>query len=105
MGKYVIQIEKLFKLFPKENIIILESKELNDFPKETTNKILGFLNLPVMDNIKFEKKNIGRYTGKYATGQPYPPINLDTRTKLVEYYRFYNKKLEKLLNRKFDWDV
>ena len=95
MGKYVIQIEKLFKIFPKENIIILESKELRDFPEKTTNRVFDFLNLSVMNNINFEEKNIGRY----------PPMNSDTRTKLVECYRPYNKKLEKLLNRKFDWDV
>jgi hypothetical protein len=94
MGQYIFEIKKLYETFPKDQILILKSSDLNKFPSLSVNKVLKFLDLPISDKINFTKKNIGKYT----------QMNPKTREKLIEHYKPYNSQLENFLDTKFDWN-
>ena len=94
MGQYISEIKILFKIFSKNQILILETNDLDKFPEKTVNKVLIFLDIPSTNKIDYFKKNIGKY----------PKMNFKTREKLIEYYKPYNLELENFLNIKFNWD-
>lgn len=93
-GIYVDQIERWFKFFPKEQFLILDTNELENYPQETLNKIFIFLRIREHKIKNLKRLNVG--TQK--------EMNPKTREYLLEYFRPYNQRLEKLLSRKFDWD-
>lgn len=45
-GFYADQLERLFRLFPRTQVLVLRSDELKADPGGTLNRIRGFLNLP-----------------------------------------------------------
>ncbi len=94
MGKYILEIKKLYKIFPKNQILILKTSDLDNSPENTVNKALKFMDLLLTNKINFTKKNVGKYS----------QMNSETREKLIEYYKPYNLELEKFLDMKFDWD-
>lgn len=94
MGKYVIEIKKLYEIFPKNQILIVNTSDLDEFPENTVRTVLEFLKLPYSNEINLNKKNVGKYS----------EMNPLTRKKLIEYYRPYNLELEIFLDIKFNWD-
>lgn len=92
IGKYARTVKELLSLFPREQILFLNSNDLSLHPKETTNKVLEFLNMPQSNKINFDKKNIGKYS----------KMNPETRSKLEKYYFEYNLELEKLVGINFN---
>lgn len=93
-GRYVDQVQKLYRLFPRENILILKSEDLYSEPANIMNAAFTFLGLPF---------KIGNYEvfkqGTYKGG-----MEAKTRDGLVDYFRPYNQQLYDLLGMKFDWD-
>lgn len=97
-GMYIDQIKRWLKYFPKKQILILTSEDLNQNPLKVVNEIYTFLGLPLVDQLddielKEEKKN-----------NPYAPMNGEFRKTLIEFFRPYNRQLSVFLNRDFDWD-
>ena len=90
---YYEGLRNWFKHFPREQFLILDVDELNSNSQETFDKIFEFLDLPSY-RIKLTHFN----------SQKNPEIDPNIRKKLVEYFKPYNEKLYKLLDRKFDWD-
>jgi hypothetical protein len=93
-GIYVDQLKNWFKFFPREQMLILSSDDLYKFPKITMKKICAFLGVPN----HAPKKNLSVHKGSY------PPMSLEMRQHLTAYFHPYNEELEKLLNRKFNWN-
>lgn len=93
-GRYAEQLQTLFRLFPKENILILKSEDLYADPAQVMKTSFSFLGLPFQ---------MGQYEvfkqGTYKSG-----MDSATRQKLVEYFRPFNQQLYDLLGMKFDWD-
>ncbi|MFZ5857532.1 MAG: sulfotransferase family protein [Chloroflexota bacterium] len=93
-GRYAEQLQTLFRLFPKENILILKSEDLYAEPAKVMETSFSFLGLPF---------HMGQYEvfkqGTYKGG-----MDSVTRQKLVEYFRSFNQQLYDLLGMKFDWD-
>lgn len=94
VSKYVNYLEKWFNYFPKENFLILSTEELQSNPVHTFNQIFNFLQLPNFKILNLEKQNVGSYN----------KMNSKTRESLIEFFKPYNEKLEKLLNQKFHWE-
>ena len=90
---YYEGLRNWFKHFPREQFLILDVDELNSNSQEIFDKIFEFLDLPPY-RIKLTHFN----------SQKNPEIDPNIRKKLVEYFKPYNEKLYKLLDRKFDWD-
>jgi len=93
-GKYYDQLKIWYKLFAKEQILIICSEDFYENPNLVTNNALKFLNLPKFD---FNKKQVFN-KGKYRS------MNEKTRIELIEYFKPNNEKLYKFLNRNFQWD-
>lgn len=100
-GLYFNHIEKWFSLFPKENFHCVNIDDLAKEPIVVLNKICTFLNLPEYHFDNYTKKNVNKEDKRKPT---YPPMNPETRKKLVEFYKPHNEKLESFLNMKFNWE-
>ena len=46
---------------------------------------------------------VWKFVGKMLYREGYPPMKQKTRRALLEYYRPYNREVEKLLNRSLEW--
>jgi hypothetical protein len=93
-GFYYEQLERWFDIFPKDQILIIPSERLSAQTRDTVQEVFEFLGL-----VKYEIKNT-----KKVNVAEYEKMNLETRERLVEFFRPYNKKLYDLLNCEFDWD-
>lgn len=93
-GRYVEQLKLLFKYFSKEQILILNTKELDENPSKIYQKTLKFFTLSPFE-LKFKKHNVGKYSEM-------PSI---IRKNLVEYFHPHNEYLFQLLGSKFNWNI
>ncbi len=93
-GKYIEQLERWFKIFPRNQFFILSMDELERDTNHILNEIFRFLNLKDYKVELLTRKNIGHYN----------LMNTETRKKLVKFFRPYNIQLYKLLGKKFEWD-
>lgn len=92
IGKYVEHLKEWMNIFPREQILVLKTDDLNT--EEELNKVCRFIGVP---NFKFKnitKQNVGKYS----------EMNKETREKLIHFYKPYNEELEKFLDIKFNWD-
>ena len=92
-GRYIEQVPQLFNLFPRENILILQSEDLYSRTEETYHQALSFLGLPLFDLPRYRVSNRGKYD----------PMNDSTRQQLVDYFAPYNQQLYQYLGRDFGW--
>ncbi len=95
VSKYVNYLENWFNYFPKENFLILLTEELESNPDQTFEKIFKFLDIPSFKISNLSKQNVGSYSH----------MSHKTRESLITLFKPYNERLEKLLNRKFNWDI
>ena len=93
-GIYFNYLEKWFKIFPKKQIFVVDSNELENFPQQTLNKVFEFLNLSPREIPNLAKVNVGKYS----------PMTESTRESLIEFYKPHNAKLNDLLGTNFDWN-
>ena len=93
-GIYFNYLEKWLKIFPKKQIFVVDSNELENFPQQTLNKVFEFLNLSPREIPNLAKVNVGKYS----------PMTESTRESLIEFYKSHNAKLNNLLGTNFDWN-
>ena len=92
-GFYAKQLEIWLKYFPASVIKVLESNRFANNTKEVMNEIFEFLDLPDHDITNLEKKNVAEY----------PPMRIETRQKLCDFFSEYNEKLYDMLKVRYDW--
>ncbi len=97
-GIYADYLETWLEIFNREQILILNSDDLKKSKKETLNHVFNFLNVSNYDITPSDNKAVR------VTIRKYPPINKDTRKKLIEFYKPHNQRLNTLLGTNFDWD-
>ena len=93
-GMYEKQIEMWFNVFPREQIHILSTEDMQKYPKDTLQKIFGFLELK-----EYNIKNPQRQ--KHAN---YEKMNEETRKKLLKFYKPHNEKFFEVVQKRFDWN-
>jgi len=93
-GHYDEQVAKCYKLFPKENIKIIQSEKLYQSPNKVYQEVLDFLDLPPMELKDYKVY----FSNKYNEMEP------ETRNYLRRYFKPHNERLFNLLGEKFDWD-
>jgi len=94
IAEYVIYIKKLLEIFELKNLFFVDSRDLKSNTQKIVNEIFEFLGLE-KHKIKIRLLNTNTYSEK---------ISLNTRKKLFDYFEHYNKELEELLNKKFNWN-
>jgi len=124
-GKYIIQLERFRKYFPKNQLLILINEELKENPHEVLQKVFEFLGV----NPRFfsNKWRVPRYQGRSPRciqlqklrrmmpirplkmlidfvnlKEGYPPMNSHIKKFLIEYFEPYNIRLEAFLGRKIE---
>jgi hypothetical protein len=93
-GFYAEQLENWYKIFSKDQILIIKSEEFATETNKIMNNIFDFLELPqynIPDNSKKNKIH-------------YEPMKKETRDDLIEFFRPYNEKLYSLVGRNFNWE-
>jgi hypothetical protein len=97
-GLYYEQVERYLKIFPKENVLILESNELKNNKKQSLLKVCNFLKISnvFLKNQDFKNSHIGTYQSK--------KMDDNTKIKLKEYYKLPNNKLFSLIGKKYNWN-
>ena len=93
-GHYAEKLKNWFKVFPKEQILILTNDEFNADIDKTLKQTFEFLGLPDYTIKNKIKHNVGKY----------PKIQESTRKLLVDYFRPYNQELFKLIGKELDWN-
>ncbi len=94
-GLYTYALERWMKFLPREQLLVLQSEELASNPDPVMSQIFEFLNVPAFGDIKYPSKNKGSYSSK---------IDESLLTRLYDFYRPHNKRLEELIGRKFNWE-
>jgi len=92
-GKYADQLKNWFKYFNNDQILILKSESFFDNVQMNLKTVFEFLNLSNKSEIEKKIYNQGNY----------PPLELDIRKELSEYFAPYNKRLYSYLGRDFGW--
>ena len=93
-GEYDLQLETWLKYFPRNQLLIIRTEDLENDHQKTMNIIFEFLELPKYEIKNFQKANVGEYN----------KMNPNTRKFLVEYFKPHNANLSKLLGMDFSWD-
>ena len=94
MSLYVYPLERWMNLFPREQFLILTNEDLAQYPKETMKQAFDFLGLPECNSIDYQPRNVGSY----------PQIDENLLSRLSNFFRPHNQRLEEFMGRKFGWD-
>ena len=92
-GMYADQLERWFRLFPREQFLILPSDEFYAYTAGAYARVQEFLHVPKHMPPSFEVANDGTYA----------PMQPETRAWLAEFFEPHNTRLYELLNVDFDW--
>ena len=92
-GIYSIQLKPWFEIFPRENILILSTEDLEKNNASVYSEIFNFLDIP--DCEIDAKRRIGK--GEYL------PMKNTTRQILSDFYKEHNEELFKLIGKRFEW--
>ena len=93
-GIYENQIKIWFELFPREQIHLLSTEDMQKNPEKTLQKAFRFLEIPdyIIKNPQKQK------------AVEYKKMNNETREKLVDFYKQHNERFFKTIQKNFGWD-
>jgi len=95
-GIYVEQLNKYFKFFNKEQVLIIDHNNLLSKPEFVLRKIEDFIGV---NNIDWSDKDMGKkHIGSYNS-----EIDNATKNLLNNFYHPLNQQLFDLIGQKFDW--
>lgn len=92
-GEYAEQLERWFRVFPREQILVLISEELLDNPAETYAHTLEFLGVAPHELTSFPR----------IFARDYSAMTPTTRERLKQVFAEPNRKLAELLGRDLPW--
>jgi Sulfotransferase domain len=92
-GRYAEQLERLFDLFGRERVLVLESADLSATPEPVWERVLTFLELPHFSPPAFERHN----------AQPSAPLSEPLRERLETYFAPFDEQLAALLGEVPTW--
>jgi hypothetical protein len=93
-GDYAPQLERWFAGFPREQMLVLRSEDLYEWPAQMTAQVAAFLGIPPMAGISFAVHN--RSAG--------PPLAPALRARLKEHFAPKIARLEQLLGWHPGWE-
>ncbi len=94
-GIYHDQVKRYLKIFPKDQLLILESEELKTDSNNGLPKVLDFLSLSKEIKLHTNKTNKREYSNE---------IDPKTMETLIDFYKPYNTELFDLLNKDYGWN-
>ncbi|MBR8827343.1 MAG: tetratricopeptide repeat protein [Gomphosphaeria aponina SAG 52.96 = DSM 107014] len=94
-GIYISVLKRWIDIFPREQFLILSNEDLAKDPAKVMKQVFDFLEVPNYNQFSnYIPKNVGRY-----------PQVIDEKllSRLSEFYKPHNQRLEEFLGMKFDW--
>ncbi len=91
---YSMQLTSWLETFRRDQIKVLQSEKLYQFPLENMHAVQDFLNL---ENLELADYPVYNITKKKRA------IDEDIVLKLEKFFEPYNARLEEMLNQKFEW--
>lgn len=92
-GCYAEQVERYYRHFPRDQLLIVKSEDLFARPQETYDEILEFLGLPAFELPSTAARN----AGGYADGA------IPEEDELRQYFEPHNRQLYALIGRDMGW--
>lgn len=94
-GIYADQVERVYRYFPKDQVLILQSEQYFKNHLESIKQIYDFLGISY-----FEPQNLN-----VRNKREYPkPMSEETRNALNSYFFDHNERLFKLIGKRFSWN-
>ena len=97
---YYDELKVWTKYFPKSQILVIKSEDFFKEPHEVLRKVYDFLGKKNIDLEKILDSNVNRNKGGLDV-----KMDQNIRKKLIEFFKPYNEKLNKLLGRNMNWDM
>jgi hypothetical protein len=91
---YAPHVENWFKVFPRQQFLIIRAEDLFQDPRQVARELFAFLDLPDCD-VRIEPQNVGRYGDTLS--QP-------VRMRLHDYFKPHNDRLDDVLGRDMGWN-
>ncbi|XP_071489657.1 heparan sulfate glucosamine 3-O-sulfotransferase 1-like [Diadema antillarum] len=114
-GMYSVHLEEWYKVFSRQQILIVDGDEFSRDPLPHLKDIETFLNIPsffTRDLLYYdeEKGFYGLVNSKQKTlgankGRAHPDVSANVLQKLRSFYRPYDERLRNLTGRTFSWMV
>ena len=92
-GKYIEEISEWLRFFPKEQLLIISTENLEENPSKILADVFSFLNIKNEYVDATQKLNVGKYSDMKEETQKY----------LQNIFRSYNEQLYKFTNKDFNW--
>lgn len=92
-GRYADQIERLFRHYPKDQVMIVQSEAFYREPNEVLASVTDWLGLPPVGLDRSDDRN----------GHEYKQMDREMRDHLIAIYREPNERLYQLIGRRYDW--
>lgn len=92
-GQYAEQLERIYSLFPREQLHVVESEDFFDEPAREYARLVTFLGLQPFQPATFDRYN----------ARPGVPIRAETMQMLKEHYAPHDERLADLLGRSPAW--
>ncbi|GAA2081122.1 sulfotransferase domain-containing protein [Actinomadura alba] len=92
-GQYVEQLEAIFRLFPRERVLVIFAEDFFSEPETCYDRVVDFLGLAHWRPASFERHN----------ARPRSPMPEDLRNSLTEHFRPYDERLAALLGEVPAW--
>ncbi len=94
-GRYAEQLARYLDVFPREQVLILQSEEFFADPPDTLRRVFTFIGVPAEVAIPDLKP--------VMVGKSKGPVPTEVREYLDEYFRPHNQHLRAFLDRDFRW--
>jgi hypothetical protein len=92
-GCYAEQVERYYRYFPRDQLLILRSEDLFARPQEIYDEALEFLGLPEYKLTSTTARNAGCYADRAVPQED----------ELRRYFKPHNQKLYELIGRDMGW--
>jgi hypothetical protein len=92
-GQYVEQLEVLFELLPREDVLVVFAEDFFGEPEPCYDRIIDFLGLSRWRPASFERHN----------ARPRSPMSEDVRDRLTDHFAPYDERLSALLGEVPPW--
>ena len=92
-GLYADQLDAWFRVFPRDQLLVIRSEDFFEQPAATVAQVLQFVGLPPARSFGFRRFNVGDYEG----------MDPAIKARLTEYFAPHNQRLYDLLGRDLGW--
>jgi hypothetical protein len=92
-GRYLEQLERWLRFFPRDQLLVLAADDLAERPAEVLAEVLRFAGLPSAAGLSLRSENVGRYERMQAA----------QRDRLAAIFEEPNEQLFAFLGRELNW--